>query len=66
MAVKTELTDSGRKKRKQMEPIDCADCLKDMTDTLNKPSLVTANNASSFFEDENKRRKKELSGTERV
>ena len=52
-AVKTELTDSGRKKRKQMEPIDLTNCFKDITDSVNKPGDVDAK-TSLFFEEERK------------
>ena len=63
---KPELTDNARKKRKHTEPIDYTNCLKHMTDALNKPSSETLNNASPFFDKENKRPKKELSGSEKV
>ena len=57
---KPKLTDSARKKRKQMEPTDHTTCLKDMTDSHNQPSSVTVDNNPVFFEEENNWQKKEV------
>jgi hypothetical protein len=61
---KLTLTDSGRKKRKQMEPINLTNCFKDITDSINKTGDVNAK-TSLFFEEEGKLRKKEYTSNEK-
>ena len=48
VAVKIEPTDSGRKKRKHLEPIDLTNCLKDVTYGVNTPGAVDKK-TSLFF-----------------
>ena len=69
VAVKTELTDSTRKKRKHPETVDLTHCLKDTTDALNKPAAVAISLDSKtalFFGEEGKLRKKECTSGEKL